>query len=288
LTVSIGIIFLYFVYDVVFGTLQRAYYLNFIILFIYLAALAWLNYGRNTGIKIKIILSFLALSVFGGFFSLGGLSGIAALDFCNYFIFIVTIFKKKDRLIFLAIYTLGFLAIIYVQVTHQEWITDQRSTDTDWFNMLEIISRCIAAINVGFAVKQEYELESQKVLKVNYELKNIQEELLAQNEQILQQKEEILLINERLEEIVKERTAKVVQLNERIITYAFFNAHKVRGPLVRILGLVNILKIQPLQTEHDQQTVSGYISKIESSSIELDNVIKEINNELSQRDSFEL
>jgi len=43
-----------------------------------------------------------------------------------------------------------------------------------------------------------------------------------------------------------------------------------------------------METEHDQQTVSDYISKIESSSIELDNVIKEINNELSQRDSFDL
>jgi len=286
LIVSIGIILIYFAYDVFLGSLQTPYFVNFVILFIYLAALAWLNYGRNTGIKIKIILSFLALSVFGGFFSLGGLLGIAALDFCNFFIFIVTIFKKRDRLVFLSIYTVAFLSMVLIQVVRPDWIFDQRSSDPAWFNMVEIISRCLAAINVGYAVKQEYELESEKVLHMNIELKNIQEELLTQNEQILQQKEEILMINERLEEIVKERTAKIVHLNERIIAYAFFNAHKVRGPLVRILGLINVLKIQPIDTNLDKQILSDYLAKIESSSVELDNVIKEINQELNQKDSF--
>lgn len=66
--------------------------------------------------------------------------------------------------------------------------------------------------------------------------------------------------------------------NKQIVDYAFSNAHNVRGPLARILGLVSLMKMQPeLITEAD------LIDKLHVSARELDEVVRAITVMLEDR-----
>ncbi len=100
-------------------------------------------------------------------------------------------------------------------------------------------------------------------------------ELDEKYELIRQQKEEITSINESLEEQVNQRTLRLSVQNDKLREYAYFNAHKVRGPLARILGMVQLFR----NNYHDKEDI---IIKIEKSAMELDEVVKDINKRLSE------
>jgi signal transduction histidine kinase len=66
-----------------------------------------------------------------------------------------------------------------------------------------------------------------------------------------------------------------MEQNKMLTQYAFQNAHKVRGPLARIMGLINLVRLGGSSEE-----TTELISKIEDASHELDSVVKEINSKL--------
>ena len=103
-------------------------------------------------------------------------------------------------------------------------------------------------------------------------------DLEAQNQEILKQQYLIESANSTLEKTVKERTEQLEVRNKKLIEYAYFNAHEVRGPLARILGLAYLVKSRPEDNPLDM------IEKIEFSANELDKVIRDINQSLSNEE----
>jgi signal transduction histidine kinase len=65
--------------------------------------------------------------------------------------------------------------------------------------------------------------------------------------------------------------------NQQLAEYAFFNSHKVRAPLARLMSCVNILEID---SEIDKETIE-ILKAIKLSADELDNEIRDIGNLLS-------
>jgi signal transduction histidine kinase len=114
------------------------------------------------------------------------------------------------------------------------------------------------------------------LLMLNHQIHEQKEELTVQAEDLAFANNEISSINNNLEKLVEEKTSRIIQQNERLIKYAFQNAHNVRGPLARILGLANLIKMNAANKEE----IPFLLSEIEKASIELDVVIKEINNTL--------
>lgn len=135
------------------------------------------------------------------------------------------------------------------------------------------------------------EKSHQELLELNNEITSQNEELHLQTEELSMQrnfieeknieitlkKEELNVINDNLDKLVKQRTQEIEQLNLRIIQYAFNNAHKVRGPLARILGLLNIIPL-----ENDTQKISMYLDLIKVCAEQLDEIIRDINATLSE------
>ncbi len=92
---------------------------------------------------------------------------------------------------------------------------------------------------------------------------------------IKQKNREIAHINEGLEERVKQRTEELEIQNKRLVEYAFINSHLLRGPLSRILGLINLM-------EHDKtMKQSEMLDLLRKSGDELDHVIGKISNALN-------
>lgn len=118
--------------------------------------------------------------------------------------------------------------------------------------------------------------------RLNYELKEKQDEILQQSEELKAQAEELQAYNEKirvvnasLEEMVTERTHQIQQQNKRLMEYAHQNAHNVRGPLARILGLIYLM-----DRDHSDDGYQHYKLMLKEAGEELDKVINEIKKKL--------
>lgn len=118
--------------------------------------------------------------------------------------------------------------------------------------------------------------------RLNFELKEKQDEILQQSEELKAQAEELQTYNEKikivnatLEDMVVERTNKIQQQNKRLTEYAFQNAHNVRGPLARILGLIYLM-----DRDLPDDSYSHYKLMLKEAGEELDQVISQIKQQL--------
>ena len=115
-----------------------------------------------------------------------------------------------------------------------------------------------------------------ELLELNKHIQEQKEEISAQAEELNKVNQEIAGINQNLEEMVLEKTYKIVEQNEKLIEYTFQNSHQVRGPLARILGLLNLIKLGMVKPEE----MDSVLAEIINASDELDNVVKRINDML--------
>ncbi len=111
--------------------------------------------------------------------------------------------------------------------------------------------------------------QNNKLKEQNHKLTQAEEEIRTSHD-LLQE------ANSNLEEKVAIRTQKLDLQNQKIKEYAFLNSHKVRAPLVRILGLVRLYSTGQL-TDDELKYVND---NIEKSALELDGITKKINKEL--------
>jgi hypothetical protein len=128
-----------------------------------------------------------------------------------------------------------------------------------------------------FNLYLRYRSANRQLIGLNASINEKNEEILAQSEELKAVNNAMHEINANLEAIVEERTREVKIQNEKLIEFAYFNAHKVRGPLARILGLVNVLKMEDLNNG-----LKDFTDKMHESATELDNVIHTINKNLDQ------
>ena len=107
------------------------------------------------------------------------------------------------------------------------------------------------------------------------ELREVKEILSQQAKELQEANEQTRSINDSLEYMVRERTIALEERNRRLADFAFLNAHKMRGPLARILGLVDVLKLTDSREQEKE-----YLQHIVQSAEELDQAIKTAANTL--------
>jgi len=104
-----------------------------------------------------------------------------------------------------------------------------------------------------------------------------EEQLENQRNQINDQNIALSSVKDQLEELLADRTKKIEKQDKNIAKYAYLNSHKVRSPLARILGLVNLTEYEDLNDEEKRQY---YFNQLKSNAKELDNILTEINQTL--------
>ncbi|MCG8306988.1 MAG: tetratricopeptide repeat protein [Cytophagales bacterium] len=86
-------------------------------------------------------------------------------------------------------------------------------------------------------------------------------------------------IKHNLRKLVREETEIILSKNEKLRKYAFINSHKIRAPLARILGLIHVINLE----EHHLKNEEAFY-KLNESSRELDDVIRDINRMLLEEE----
>ena len=128
--------------------------------------------------------------------------------------------------------------------------------------------------------------EAHKALVLlNYNINEQKEEIRLQAERLREANLKISGINVNLERKVTERTAKVKEQNKKLIEYTLFNAHHIRGPLARILGLANLAGYE--ESLNEQKKIINLINKAAKElDITLDNVNKMLQEGVEERFSL--
>jgi signal transduction histidine kinase len=147
-------------------------------------------------------------------------------------------------------------------------------------------------------ISLELHLKNEQLELTNTELHAQSDLLNLQNQQLLdahdtigQKNDELNAINQNLEKTVDDRTRELananrilVKYNQGLEEYAFTVSHHLKAPVARLIGLTNLLS-----ESVDEATKKNALTKIESASRELENVLKEIVSSLNiKRDAATL
>lgn len=113
----------------------------------------------------------------------------------------------------------------------------------------------------------ELQKERNKALEANCRLRKANIEIAEKNKYIS-------TINTKLEAMVAERTSDVHDLNRKIVRFAEYNAHRIRGPLARIIGLVQIMNLDFVnQKGLDREELEFCLQGLQKSATELDEMV---------------
>jgi signal transduction histidine kinase len=174
----------------------------------------------------------------------------------------------------------GYSGIYFTQLGNMDLLT---------FIIHAMLAACVCAVSAYWSyvihqrtLRDAASLKMQLQLKTdlqerNEELTASEEELRASQEELLASQEELTQINDQLNELVKERTLTIIDQNKKFMHHAFINAHKVRSPLARIQGLVNLLGYQNHALPEDARELQRLL---QASSDELSDILNEVRTNL--------
>jgi len=170
----------------------------------------------------------------------------------------------------------GYKEIYFTQLDYMDLTT---------FIFHGVLATCVCAVSAYWShtiykrtIEGAVHLKEQVLLQTelqekNEELTTSEEELRASQEELLASQEELTQINENLNDLVKERTLTIIDQNKKFVEHAFINAHKVRSPLARIQGLVNLLNYEAHQLSAEGQEIHRLLK---ASATELDDILREV------------
>ncbi|HYG01157.1 MAG TPA: MASE2 domain-containing protein [Chryseosolibacter sp.] len=108
-------------------------------------------------------------------------------------------------------------------------------------------------------------------------VRNQNSEIRKQRADIEEKSEELRVLNESLRDMnanlelkVLHRTAELQQKTRKLEEYAFINAHELRGPVARVLGLIHLLDFKNIS---ENETI---LEQLRTTAKELDNATKDI------------
>lgn len=102
-------------------------------------------------------------------------------------------------------------------------------------------------------------------------------EILTQHDEIKRQNSEIRNLNINLEKIVEERTRKIEIQNKKLIEYANFNAHQLRAPIARVLGLLELARMND-----EELTMDVLLDMLKGEIDDLDRIVRSMSRALEE------
>ncbi|MBX2961417.1 MAG: hypothetical protein KF687_02825 [Cyclobacteriaceae bacterium] len=195
----------------------------------------------------------------------GGLAGTVPIILFVYISWVILTLSGFAKALVLFLYGCTFfLLTLFPDVTgidvYNHTVVNTKQLPVDFFVEALIIIAFLTYL------KNKYSGYRKRVEHRNVQLKSINNTLLKQNDSMLYSQEETQSINENLEQLIDKRIQKIEEKSYQLEEYAFINAHILRGPVCRILGLVSLMKNEQPRLE-----------QIKEKADEVDELIRKIN-----------
>lgn len=137
---------------------------------------------------------------------------------------------------------------------------------------VDFLANTAVLILVTFYLKENFLSYRESVELTNTQLKKSSDKLIDQTRQLHAQQAELSTIRNDLEKIISEKISEAQNKAETLMEYAFVNAHHVRAPLARVLGLIDLIEL-----EGQSNSSSEAIHKIKKDAQEIDIILRKIN-----------
>jgi signal transduction histidine kinase len=205
----------------------------------------------------------------------GGMSGTAPSFFCVYTSFIVVCSHGwAQRVVILTLSaTLAFYFLF------PAWLGMTSPFEPSRINALQrnVDYVVVGGLIISFTLymKRKFVFYRDRVSNRYRQLDQIAQTLQFQNQELATRQEETRAINDNLESLVADRMREVENKNQALAEYAFINAHMLRGPLCRILGLIHLM-----EKEEDRYS-PRQLAQLRATAQEIDQRVKEINSVIS-------
>lgn len=147
---------------------------------------------------------------------------------------------------------------------------EQQKTKSELYAILLLFAFIIFSA-LGYAFYQK--------IRSNYKLKILNQYLNDKTEEIEFQADSLKEANKVVQELNQNLESKVEERTKQLLDFSFKNSHEIRGPLSRILGLINLYK-----EDKNSLGVDEFVARLEKSALELDMIVREINNILHNQE----
>ncbi|MEJ1238731.1 hypothetical protein WBG78_11410 [Chryseolinea sp. T2] len=192
--------------------------------------------------------------------------------------FIVSVMLKGNYKV--VMHTLIVASVIVIFII--QFITPSLRFSSNPNEMLTVlITYLIVYFNLAYpaaVLKKKYDVINQNLTTTNEALTRKTSDMADQNAVLTQAQTELNSLNTNLERILNERMARIQAQNEKLVRYSYNNAHHLRGPVARLLGLAAIYKVDA------QANADFIIAKMLDQAHEIDAVVKMINEDLEAQD----
>ncbi len=262
--ISLAAILFYIIYDIWMGNFTEKLYTGFLGLVIFSSCL-WVTIKAE---KLQTVIYynsfFFISSIFGSFFTMNGFKGAFALDLLNLYLCIGLLTSGSSKKYIIGVTIVLTILFAHIQLNYPYLVTDIRQGDSYLVILIFMLLRFVLTLSLGLTVKEEFEKERSIISEMNQHL--------------FKKNEEIQNINNKLEILVEIRTQEILSKNQQLMEFAYFNAHNIRGPLARMMGLIYVLKKSNVSISE----LPEYIENLDESSKDLDLMIKKINTILEE------
>lgn len=218
----------------------------------------------------------LAISGFTFFWmNFGGLAGTVPSFLCVYTAFVLVCSSGWYRvgiivsLVGLVVLYLGYPFILGMQSV---WEPDKTNVLQQFLDYL-----IMAALIIIFLIymKRKFIFYRNSVKQRFEQLDQIASTLSLQNQELATRQEETRAINENLEALVAQRVEEIEKRNKELAEYAFINAHMLRAPVCRIIGLISLMEKENFGDQPEK------LARLKAIAHRIDNQIREINSAVS-------
>src|SRR5690606_41921420 len=102
-------------------------------------------------------------------------------------------------------------------------------------------------------------------------------QLTVLNSEISQQKEELDWINQRLEQIIEERTKDLQHKNQKLSQYSWHLSHQIRGPIATMKGLMLLEKDKLIEWDEFIQEMDKCLEDIDYKILNINEMLHDPN-----------
>ena len=124
-------------------------------------------------------------------------------------------------------------------------------------DILKLVVDCVQSKFSEIYLKRQLDIQNKNLAKAYDTIKS--------------QNLEIQRIVDNQKDTIRRRTQKIAEKNEKLLHISALNAHNIREPLSRILGIVQLVDLVDHETFRDE-----LVPKLESTVEEMDDVLKEV------------
>lgn len=200
----------------------------------------------------------------------GGAEGMAPFSMITVTIFILLTSHGWVQYMSLIVY--GIVMILLFK----GWIIDEAPPINSNYSQgalaWDFIRMTLAATLLTAYIKRKFFQHKDEIGQITKHLEQSTQTLKEQTYELDAQQQTLNLLQYNLQEIVAAKTSEAEQKSEMLKAFAFVNAHKVRAPLARVLGLLNLLEMEC--SNHDQKKQFDYIRREVE---QMDEIIGKIN-----------